>query len=97
MTNAELLELCNCWKTRPECFEFDDESIDALTTALPRLIAENEALHVLTVADAEGLARVCMSFQTEMVHKMDEVGARVWREQGIRLTKFAASLKEQTP
>jgi hypothetical protein len=43
-TNAELLELCNCWKTRPKCFEFDDESIDALTTALPRLIAENEKL-----------------------------------------------------
>jgi len=67
----------------------DNERIRVLGEELAQKESRIEALSVLTVEDAEGLARVCMSFQTEQVHKQDEIGAKVWREQGRRLSKFA--------
>jgi len=50
--------------------------IEALTKALP-------------AKDAESLARVCMSFAADMLHKQDDIGQRFWTEQAKRLWAYA--------
>jgi hypothetical protein len=58
--------------------------------ALDTQRAHIEALEkVLPAKDAESLARVCMSFAADMLHKQDDIGQRFWTEQAKRLWAYA--------
>jgi hypothetical protein len=46
-------------------------------------------LTVLSAADAEGLAQICIGFQGAQNEKGDEVGLRFWYEMTKRLRAFA--------
>ena len=54
-----------------------------------------ELERTLPAKDAEGLARVCMSFAAEMLHKQDDIGQRFWTEQAKRLRAYATLRGEE--
>ena len=63
-----------------------------LRTAESRIEALEKAL---PVKDAEGLARVCMSFAADMLHKQDDVGQRFWIDQAKRLRAYVTLRGEE--
>jgi hypothetical protein len=76
----------------------DNERIRMLGEQLAAAEARNEALvQALPAKDAEGLARVCMSFAGEMLHKQDDIGQRFWTEQAKRLRGYAALAAKEKP
>jgi len=63
-----------------------------LVTAQARIEALEKAL---PVKDAEGLARVCMSFAADMLHKQDDIGQRFWIDQAKRLRAYVTLRGEE--
>lgn len=70
-----------------------------LARRLEKARAHIEALvGAFPAKDAQGLARVCMSFAEQMCHKQDAIGLDFWAEQAQRLRAYAAlAAKEKRP
>jgi len=70
--------------------------LETVRAALAQEIADRKALEkALPAKDAEGLARVCMSFAADMLHKQDNIGQRFWTEQAKRLRAYATLRGEE--